>query len=68
MKHLGMIYGIVASPSITMITREMLGTKKKDIAHNLLLLSINDNDIRCEVTPQLTEALCNGNLILRKPF
>ena len=59
MKRLGTIDGISVSTSITTLAREMFGTKKSDIAHNLLILSLSDKDIHCEVTPQLTEALCN---------
>ena len=59
MKRMGTIDITIASPSITALAKEILGSRKKDITHNLLILSLNNEDIHCKVTPQLTKALCN---------
>ena len=53
---------------MTTLAAEMLGTKKKDVVVNLLLLSLNDKGIRCEVTPNLTDSLCNGNFVPKTAF
>ena len=61
--------GTYLSPGISKLAMEVLGSKKKkDIAYTFFLLSLNDKDIRCQVTPQIIEALCNGNIIPKKPF
>ena len=52
-KRLGTVNKNGMSPRIAMLAKEMLGTKKKDIAHNLIILSPNNKNMCCKVTPQL---------------
>ena len=51
MKRLSMIDSTTPSPIVTTLAWDMLRTKKCDIAHNLLLLSHIDKNIRWKVTP-----------------
>ena len=49
------------APKLTALATEMLGSKKRDTAHNICLLSLNVRGIRCQITPKLVEAMCTGN-------
>ena len=60
--------GISPAATITPLAAEMLGTKKKDISLNILLLSLNEKGVRAQITPQMLEAMCSGDLIPKKPF
>ena len=68
LKRLGTTNGATTSTNITTLAAEMLGIKKKNVALNLLLLSLNDKGIHCEVTPNLTDSLCNGNFVPKTAF
>ena len=46
----------------------MLGSKKKDNSLTVLLLSLNEKGIRAQITPQMLDAMCSGNITPKKPF
>ena len=46
----------------------MLGSKKQNHAYNILLLTLNEGNVKCDVHPKMIDAMCTGNLVSRNPF
>ena len=67
LKRIGTEDGQTPAPSITQLASEMVGaSKRKHVAQELLLLCLNNENIRCVTTPGFTEALITGCLTTRK--
>ena len=67
LKRIGSEDGQTPAPSITPLAGEMVGaSKRKHVAAELLLLCLNNDNIRCVTTPSLTEALITGCLTSKK--
>ena len=68
MKRLSTKYGFTPATNLTPLALGMVGSKKKDNALNVLLLSLNDRGVLAQITPNIIDMLCTGNLTPRKPF
>ena len=67
LKRIGTEDGQSPAPSITPLAGEMVGaSKRKHVAAELLLLCLNNDNIRCVTTPGFTEALITGCLTSKK--
>ncbi len=60
--------GMSEADSLTPLAAEMLGSRKQNHAYNILLLTLNEGNIKCDVHPQMIDAMCTGNLVSRNPF
>ena len=67
LKRIGTEDGQSPAPSITPLASEMVGaSKRKHVAAELLLLCLNNDNIRCVTTPGFNEALITGCLTTKK--
>ena len=48
--------------ALTPLARAMLSTKKKDVAHDLFMLELNEKGVRCKITPTLIDTPFSGAL------
>ena len=62
-RSLGTKDGRRASPCLNSLSKEMLGSKKRNYALNILQLMMKSKQMRCHITAKMREAMCTANLV-----